>query len=222
MRASGNRRFAGRTLILAPHTAGPANDSATPVARDQPASASAARSAGGGSQARGEGRASPPPSSGVAVPTHSGRSGGNSARCSAGIARTPASVSECRPPRAIAGRSARRPRPPTSRRSPSVRSTCSTTSLRRRSPTEPCTGPAPGLGVRPDGPLPRPDGRPGEAERPIRDRLHVCDQPVPIPDRVPDRDPKARAGVADAAHQRPDAGTRRTPSGTQEVRVVHV
>jgi hypothetical protein len=41
------------------------------------------------------------------------------------------------------------------------------------------------LGPRPDRRLPRPDGRPREAKRTARYRLHGRDQAVPAPDRVP-------------------------------------
>ena len=45
-------------------------------------------------------------------------------------------------------------------------------------------------------PLPRPDGRPREAKRPARDRLHGGHQAVPPPDRVPRDDPTDRANLA--------------------------
>ena len=48
----------------------------------------------------------------------------------------------------------------------------------------------------PDGLLPRPDGRPGEAERAVRDRLPCRDQALPAPDRVPGDAAGHRAGVA--------------------------
>ena len=54
------------------------------------------------------------------------------------------------------------------------------------------------LGPGPDGRLPRPDGRSGEAKRPARDRLHGRDQAVSAPDRVPANDARDRAGLAGA------------------------
>ena len=53
------------------------------------------------------------------------------------------------------------------------------------------------LGWVPDGRrLPRPDGRPGEAQRAARARLHGRDQAVPPPDRLPADAAPDRAGVA--------------------------
>ena len=54
------------------------------------------------------------------------------------------------------------------------------------------------IGWVPDGAgrLPRPDGRPREAKRTPRERLHGCDQAVPAPDRVPADAPRDRARVA--------------------------
>ncbi len=60
------------------------------------------------------------------------------------------------------------------------------------------------LGPGRDRRLPRPDGRLGEAKRPVRDRLHGRDQAVPAPDRVPGDDARDRAGLA-GARRRADA-----------------
>ena len=65
------------------------------------------------------------------------------------------------------------------------------------------------LGWVPDGRrrLPRPDGRPREAKRSARERLHGRDQAVPAPDRLPADDARDRAGVA-GARRRSDTGAR--------------
>src|SRR5204862_4698287 len=67
-------------------------------------------------------------------------------------------------------------------------------------------------GRRRRGRLPRPDGRPGEAERPARRRLPGGDQTVSLPDRLPGDAARGRARMAsprgrDPARwpQRPDA-----------------
>src|SRR4029077_4185002 len=51
-------------------------------------------------------------------------------------------------------------------------------------------------GPGPDRRLPRPDGRPCEAKRTARDRLHGRDQAVPAPDRVPADDARDGADLA--------------------------
>jgi hypothetical protein len=62
------------------------------------------------------------------------------------------------------------------------------------------------VGWVPDRRLPRPDGRPGQAQRAARHRLHGSDQAVPAPDRVPGADATDRAGLAGAGCQS-DTGT---------------
>ena len=82
-------------------------------------------------------------------------------------------------------------------------------------------GPAPRLDPGPGGRLPRPDGHLGEAERPLRDRLHDRDQAVPAPDRLPAADATDRASVAGATQRsgtgaclaEPCDAKKRTPDG---------
>ena len=57
------------------------------------------------------------------------------------------------------------------------------------------------LGPGRDRRLPRPDGRLGEAERDLRNRLHGSDQAVPAPDRLPRADATDRAAVARASRR---------------------
>src|SRR6266568_4317508 len=68
-------------------------------------------------------------------------------------------------------------------------------------------GHAPRLGSGWDRRLPRPDGRPGQAKRAARDRLHGRDPAVPAPDRLPAGAAGDRAGLA-GAPQRSGAGSR--------------
>ena len=62
-------------------------------------------------------------------------------------------------------------------------------------------GHAPGLGPGRNGRLLLPDGRPSEAKRTLRDRLHGRDQAVPAPDCLSADDARYRAGVAGAGRR---------------------
>jgi hypothetical protein len=118
-----------------------------------------------------------PSQSSSALYARSSRSGGRSGGCSAGTPGGRPRLQGADAPRPFAGDLRDAPSGPTSTHSRSRRCTCSTTSGRRRSPTGPCTGSCTSAGSRRDRRLSRPDGRPGEANGLLRDRLHGRDRP---------------------------------------------